>query len=288
MTKINDALKPLKNQPFHIMDGAGNDFVIADLRRTGNMTEEAARVLGDRSGPFGADQIISLISRGGVPAMEIRNADGSVSAACGNAARCIAHLLLNELEMETITFGSPAGPLHARRNSRGDIEVNMGPPRLAWDEIPLAEPAPDTRFVELPQALLEPSGLKAPSCVSMGNPHAVFFVEDADSADLRTFGPLIENHAAFPERVNVSVASLEGDGLRLRTWERGVGITKACGTAACAALVSAVRRNLLPRTATLRADGGLLDLTWEEATGDVFLAGPVGLHRSGTFDASSG
>mgnify|MGYP001801483721 CR=1 FL=1 len=161
--------------------------------------------------------------------------------------------------------------------------MNMGPPRLGWQDVPLAEEVDDTRFVDLPKGLLGPFDLKPPSCLSMGNPHAVFFVPDADKAEIEVFGPVLETYAAFPDRVNVSVASLTPEGLRVRTWERGVGMTRACGTAACASLVSAVRRNLVPRHAEIRADGGFMDITWDEDTNDVLMAGPVHLHRKGRF-----
>lgn len=278
-----DPLGPLRGHPFLIMDGAGNDFVIADLRNGGVMTEAAAIELGDREGMWGADQIIALRQKGGKPLMEIRNTDGSVAGACGNAARCVASILFEESDADEVSFGSPSGPLHAERLQDGTVRVNMGPPRLGWQDVPLAEDVEDTRFVELPQGLLGPFNLKPPSCLSMGNPHAVFFVPDADKAEIEIFGPVIETYAMFPDRVNVSVASLTPEGLRLRTWERGVGMTRACGTAACAALVSAVRRNLVPREAEIRADGGFIDITWDEETNDVLMAGPVHLHRKGRF-----
>ncbi|MEO1657423.1 MAG: diaminopimelate epimerase [Pseudomonadota bacterium] len=283
MSTNQDPLGPLRGHPFLIMDGAGNDFVIADLRNGGVMTEAAAIELGDREGMWGADQIIALRQKGGKPLMEIRNTDGSVAGACGNAARCVASILFEETDDETVTFGSPSGDLHAERLEESNVQVNMGPPRLEWQDVPLAEEAEDTRFVELPQGLLGPFGLKPPSCLSMGNPHAVFFVPDADKAEIEVFGPVIETNAAFPDRVNVSVASLTKEGLRVRTWERGVGMTRACGTAACASLVSAVRRNLVPRQAEIRADGGFIDITWDEETNDVLMAGPVHLHRKGRF-----
>ncbi|MEO1041273.1 MAG: diaminopimelate epimerase [Pseudomonadota bacterium] len=283
MNSLVDPLAPLRGHPFLIMDGAGNDFVIADLRNGGVMTEAAAIELGDREGMWGADQIIALRQKGGKPLMEIRNTDGSVAGACGNAARCVASILFGETSDDTVTFGSPSGDLHAERLEDGMVRVNMGPPRLGWEDVPLADEAEDTRFVELPKGLLGPFDLRPPSCLSMGNPHAVFFVPDADKAPIEVFGPVIENAAAFPDRVNVSVASLTPEGLRVRTWERGVGMTRACGTAACASLVSAVRRNLVPRRAEIRADGGFIDITWDGDTNDVLMAGPVHLHSKGKF-----
>ncbi|GGY47466.1 diaminopimelate epimerase [Parvularcula lutaonensis] len=276
---MTDPLEPLEGRPFWIMDGAGNDFVIVDLRDGGTMTTDAARALGDRSGPYGCDQVIGLIEG---PAMRIWNADGSEAGACGNAARCIASLLFDEEGGEILRFGSPSGELHASRAS-GQIEVDMGAPRLGWRDIPLSEAVDDTIALPLPPGLLQRHGLEPPAGVSMGNPHAVFFVTDAEATDLAAFGPTIENHALFPERCNVSVVSREDGGLRLRTWERGVGITRACGTAACATLVSAARRGLTGRSSAIRADGGTLHITWDEKTGHVLMAGPVQLRRKGVF-----
>lgn len=275
-----DPLLSLQGCPFFVMDGAGNDFVIVDLRQGGEMTAEAARYLGHRQGPFGCDQIIGIVEG---PAMAIWNADGSEAGACGNAARCVASLLFDERGGTKLTFGSPSGQLSA---SRGDglIEVDMGEPRFAWNRIPIAEEIDDTGALPLPAAVLEPYGLEAPVGVSMGNPHAVFFVEDAEAAPLHAFGPVIEIHPLFPDRVNVSVASPAGDStLRVRTWERGVGITKACGTAACAVQVAAAQTGRAGRMGVIEADGGTLGIIWDEASGHVLMAGPIRLHRKGTF-----
>lgn len=279
---MSDPLLPLRGQPFFVMDGAGNDFVIVDLRSGGAMTSEAAQELGDRTGPFGCDQIIVLERNGSRDAMAIWNADGSEAGACGNAARCVADLLLTENNADAITFGSPAGELIAQKRD-GLIEVDMGAPRLRWDEIPIASPVEDTRHMPLDQELLDAFGLPQPAGVSMGNPHAVFFVTDAETALLEAFGPLVETHAFFPDRVNCTVASLRDGTIRARTWERGVGITKACGTAACATLVSAHRLGLSEREARIEADGGMLVIRWPEETGRVLMAGPTKLHRRGVF-----
>lgn len=277
---MNHALEPLAGCPFAIMDGAGNDFVIADLREGGMMTAAAARHLGDRAGPFGCDQVITIEPG---PAMGIWNADGSRAGACGNAARCVAKLLLDEQGGDAITFGSPAGPLQAVMHGDLLVDVDMGEPRFAWDEIPLGAPVESTLHLPLPESLLARFGLAAPAGVSMGNPHAVFFVEDSEAAALTTFGPLVETDPLFPDRCNVSVVSRRGGALRVRTWERGVGITKACGTAACASLVAAHRLGLAGREANVIADGGTLTIRWDETSGHVHMAGPVRLHRRGTF-----
>nr|WP_305889039.1 diaminopimelate epimerase [Parvularcula maris] len=264
------------------MDGAGNDFVVVDLRGGGAMTEAAARHLGDRRGPFGCDQIIGIANRDDRPAMLIWNADGSEAGACGNAARCVAELLMTERSAEALSFGSPSGTLDARRMGER-IAVDMGRPRLRWDEIPLSQELPQTLQLPVDGGVLERYGLTPPVGVSMGNPHAVFFVANAEAEPLASFGPLIEHDALFPDRVNCSVASIHGGAIRLRTWERGVGLTMACGTAACASLVAAHRIELLGRSAKVVADGGELFIAWDEETGRVEMAGPTRMHRRGVF-----
>lgn len=276
----DSALRSLKGCRALRMDGAGNEFVMVDLREGGTMTEAAARALGDRRGDFGCDQIIGIMPG---PRMAIWNADGSEAAACGNAARCLAHLLMEESGEETASFGSPSGDLSAKRRSAELIEVDMGTPRFRWDEIPLKTEVPDTLALPLPASTLETFGLEPPAGISMGNPHVIFFVEDAEAVDLPRFGPGIEHDPLFPDRANVTAASLLGtDHLRLRTWERGAGITKACGTAACASAVAAHRKGLTGRQVRITADGGTLDIVWDAATNRVLMAGPVALHRDFT------
>jgi len=205
--------------------------------------------------------------------MEIRNADGGRVGACGNATRCVGQLALAETGKNRVSIETDAGRLSAEQ--RGNwISVNMGPARLAWDEIPLAQKA-DTTSTEFAMG-----PLFSPGCVNMGNPHAVFFADDADKIDLAYWGPQIEKHAFFPERVNASVASLDGDVIRLRVWERGAGITDACGTAACASVVAATRRGLVDRKATVALDGGDLTVEWLE-DGTVQMTGPATLAYKG-------
>jgi len=271
-------LETLAGCPFAIMDGAGNDFVIVDLRHGGEMTPEAAKHLGDRDGDFGCDQIIGLAQG---PKMLIWNADGSEAGACGNAARCVADWVLRETGAETCQFESPTGLLQAaRRNNL--IEVDMGEPRLAWNEIPITAETDDTAALPLPTDILNKYQVIAPVGVSMGNPHAVFFVDDAERFTLEPFGAEVEVHPLFPDRVNVTVASKAEAGFRTRTWERGVGITKACGTAACATVVAAVRLGQSMRSSLVHADGGTLMIRWDEDTNRVFMAGPTKLHEQGT------
>lgn len=283
-TALPDPLASLEGCPFWVMDGLGNDFVIVDLRRGGRMSPEAAQYLGDRSGPFGCDQIIGLTDAGGDTDMLIYNADGSTAGACGNASRCVGWLLMEESGQDTVRFGTPAGVLKAVREGEADIRVDMGTPRLAWQDIPLAEQMDDTRYIDIKLGPIDAPVLWGPSAVSMGNPHCVFFVEDVDTQALDKFGPMIEHHPLFPEGANISVAQVvDPRTLRVRTWERGVGLTQACGTAACASLVSAVRRRLTERIATVHLPGGPLTVEWREDTNRVLMTGPIRLHRQGVF-----
>lgn len=273
--------------PFWIMDGLGNDFVIVDLRERGQLTPEAARYLGDRQGPFGCDQIIGLIQNCDGPGMIIFNADGSAAGACGNAARCVGWLLMEETGQTELCFSSPSGTLRASRKSELQVEVDMGPPKLDWPDIPLSEQMDDTRFIDIKLGPIDNPTLWGPSAVNMGNPHCVFFVDDISAHALDRFGPMIEHHPLFPEGTNVSVAEVvDRQTIRLRTWERGVGLTKACGTAACAALVSSVRRRLTDRMAVLQLPGGPLEVEWREENDHVYMTGPICLHRQGIFGQS--
>jgi len=262
--------------PFIKMHGLGNDFVVLDQReRSVPLDAAAVRAIADRRVGVGCDQLILLEpSRRADVFMRILNADGSESGACGNATRCVARLLGNDVTVETI-----AGLLPCRQVT-GEIEVDMGPARTAWHEIPLAEPDEDTARVDFAMG-----ALNGPACCNLGNPHATFFALDPDAVDLAELGPLIERHPRFPERVNVGVCGVVApDELRLRVWERGVGITRACGSAACAALVGAVRRRFAERRASVRLDGGSLLVTWREADDHVLMRGPTAHVFDGTLN----
>ncbi len=280
-------LASLTDLPFWKMNGLGNDFFIVDLRHTDAcMTSAAAQLLGDRGGPYGCDQIITLESRAGEPFMGIWNADGGAVEACGNAARCIGWLLMKESGEESVAFLTPAGDIEAHRIGSMRISVDMGEPKLHWQDIPLAEQMDDTRFIDIKLGPIDNPVLWGPSAVNMGNPHCVFFVNDVYAHQLDRFGSMIENHPLFPERANVSVAQVTSQyEIRLRVWERGVGITKACGTAACAALVSAHRRRLTARKATVILDGGPLAIDWRESDDHVLMAGPIELEYEGRLAA---
>ncbi len=305
---IGEALSGLEDCPYWLMDGVGNDFVIVDLRGGGKMTADAAQALGNREGPFGCDQIITLERlpsidgqrsaasalenenerAGSDTAMGIWNADGSTAGACGNAARCVGWLLMEEAGTDEVRFGSPGGILNAIRGGNGEITVDMGEPKLHWRQIPLAEQMDDTRFIDIKLGPIDNPVLWGPSAVSMGNPHCVFFVPDAEAQALDRFGPMVEHHPLFPEQANVTVAEVREDGtIRARTWERGVGITKACGTAACATLVSAHRRRMTGREATVVMDGGPLHIDWREADNHVLMTGAVTLSGQGVIDPNA-
>jgi len=270
--------------PFRKMHGLGNDFVVLDRRRAAAAIDAAtARALADRRTGIGCDQLI-LIEPPRLPgaqvAMRILNADGSEAEACGNGTRCIARLVGEETGENWVRIETAAGLLEAELMPNGDVAVDMGPARTGWRDIPLAREM-DTARVDL---ALGP--LTAPVCTNIGNPHATFFVPDAAAIDLAALGPRLEHDALFPERANIGVATVEGRGhIRLRVWERGAGITRACGTGACAALVAASRRGLTGRHAKVALDGGTLDIDWRE-DGHVIMTGPATLAFEGTFDAA--
>lgn len=271
----------LAGMPFRKMNGLGNDFVIVDLRDSKTrMTEAAARIIADRKSGIGCDQVITIEDRDG-PFMGVWNADGSEVGACGNAARCVGSILLDESGDAGVAFETLSGLISAERAAAGRISVDMGVPKLHWKQIPLAEETQDTRFVDIKLGPIDKPVLWGPSAVNMGNPHCVFFVDNAEAQALDRFGPMIENHPMFPERANVSVAEVRGRHfIRLRVWERGAGITKACGTAACAAVVAASRRRLTDRKATVELDGGLLAIEWRDDD-HVIMTGPYELEFEG-------
>lgn len=266
------------------MHGLGNDFVVLDARTSGFvLSEAAARAIADRNRGVGCDQLIVIEgARNGLSDawMTIYNPDGSQSGACGNATRCVAWLLMEQAGSDNVVIETKAGLLDAERRGDRLVAVDMGPARLDWREIPLAE-AVDTLHLGISAGpLADPVG------VSMGNPHAVFFVDDVAGIDLAALGPVIEHHPLFPERTNVEIVQVLGpETLRMRVWERGAGITQACGTGACATLVAAARRGLTGRKAEVVLDGGSLFIEWLPDD-HVLMTGPVALAFQGTLDPS--
>ncbi len=264
------------------MHGLGNDFVVVDAReRPFALGNEAARALADRREGVGCDQIVVLEPpRNGRADVFLRfwNSDGSEVDACGNGTRCAASLVMAESGRDALAIETAAGLLGARAAGAGRVTVDMGVARLAWDQIPLAREQ-DTLRLELAR-----EGLRDPVAVNVGNPHAVFFVEDAAAVDLARLGPELEHDPLFPERANIGIAQLTGpDRLRLRVCERGAGITRACGTGACAAAVAAARRGLTGRRVTVTLDGGPLIIEWRE-DGHVEMTGPVATAFVGELD----
>ncbi|MGH6987243.1 MAG: diaminopimelate epimerase [Caulobacteraceae bacterium] len=265
------------SRPFVKMNGLGNAFVIVEAASSPFApTEEEARAIADPETGVGCDQIIALgPSRSAEAAMRIWNADGGEVDACGNGARCAAWLMMRASTRESVRIETPAGMLEARIAGEMRVSVDLGAPKLDWRDIPLSE-AMDTRGIELSIGPVEAPIAHTPGCVSMGNPHVVFFVNDAEAAPAAEMGPMIEHHPLFPQRANVGFAqAISPERIRLRVWERGVGLTRACGTGAAAALVAAHRRGLAARAAALELDGGELSVEWRASDDHVIITGPV-------------
>jgi len=268
---------------FRKMNGLGNDFVVLDARAR-PLALKAAQIaaIADRNRGIGCDQVIALEPSDFADVfMRIWNADGGEVGACGNAARCVAALLVAEHGSPHVSIETESGMLAATVAKDGSVTIDMGTPRFEWNEIPLSQPFADTRAVELPQ--FAGLGLGAASMVNVGNPHCIFFVQNIDAHDLARFGPKLEHNPLFPERANISVAQVTGpSSLRLRTWERGAGLTRACGTAACAAAVAAARSGLTGRHVTVTLPGGDLVIGWREGDDHILMTGPFALDYQGT------
>jgi diaminopimelate epimerase len=276
----------LANRPFVKMNGLGNEIVVVDLRDGAPaITAAEARAIAAAGGPLAFDQIMALHpGRPGTDGfLRIYNRDGSEVSACGNGTRCVARLLMDETRRAEIMLESAAGRLPCGVGTApGAIAVDMGVPRFGWNDIPLAHPVDDTRAVMLdPQA---PAGLGPASLASMGNPHAIFWVADIEAHDLARFGPLLEHHPMFPERANISLAHVATpEAITLKVWERGAGLTRACGTAACAAAVSAARTGRTDRQVSVTLPGGVLDILWRDDD-HVVMSGPVETEFADRFD----
>ena len=276
----------LTGRAFAKMNGLGNEIVVLDLRGTklSVSAAEARAIHATESLAF--DQLMVVhdpVTTDTEAFVRILNNDGSESGACGNGTRCVAYMMMRGGAADRIVVETRAGQLECLR--RGDLSftVDMGPPRLDWQEIPLARPAPDTRAIELSLGALH-----APAVVNMGNPHAIFFVDRIEDHDLATLGPKLEHDPIFPEKANISLAQvLSRDHVRLKVWERGVGLTLACGSAACATLVAAARRGLTGRTARITLPGGDLFIDWRESDGHVMMTGPVEMEFESHFAATT-
>ena len=282
-------MSALANHAFLKMNGLGNEIVVVDMRReTGAVTPAEARAAAQPNGaPY--DQLMTLHAPrtpGTDAYVRIYNNDGSEAGACGNGMRCIADVLFKETGKGTLTFETKAGLLNCWKGETPLVStVDMGKPRFAWNEIPLAEEFRDTRGIELQIGPIDKPILHSPSALSMGNPHAIFWVDDVDAYDLGKIGPLLENHPLFPERANISLAQVKSrEHIVIRTWERGAGLTKACGSAACAAAVAAARLRRTGRQVTVTLPGGDLAIEWRDRDDHVLMTGPVAYEYEGKFD----
>ena len=265
--------------PFLKMNGLGNDFVIvvADGRPF-EPSQAWAHAIADREHGIGCDQLIAITPSNCADAgMRIWNADGGEVEACGNATRCVGWLMMQATGRDAVAIETSAGILKASRAGQRMVTIDMGEPGLDWQDVPLAWEM-DTKEIYLAVDQV----LRAPGCVSIGNPHVVFFVPDAETAPVTEAGPKIEHHWLFPKRANVGFAQVVGPRhIRLKVWERGVGQTRACGTGACAALVAAHRRGLCERAATVELDGGELTIEWRASDSHVLMTGPIALEFEG-------
>ncbi|WP_456299895.1 diaminopimelate epimerase [Falsiroseomonas oryzae] len=266
---------------FRKMHGLGNDFVVLDARaRSLRVTPEAARGIGDRHRGIGFDQLIVMEPppAGSDVFMRILNPDGSEAGACGNATRCIASLVADEAGRDRVVVRTIAGDLPVERLSGGLWRADMGPARLGWRDVPLAR---EMDTLHLPLAL---GPVADPAACSMGNPHATFFVDELDAIPVAAIGPELERHPIFPDRANIGFAQvLSPERIRLVMWERGAGMTLACGSGACATIVNAARRGLTGRRATVELPGGALEMEWRE-DGHVLMTGPVATAFTGELD----
>jgi diaminopimelate epimerase len=277
-------IAPAMARTFLKMNGLGNDFVVVESRtQPFTPTADEVRAIADRASGIGCDQVIAIDPSAKADAgMRIWNADGGEVEACGNATRCVGWILMQASGRDAASIETAAGVLHARKGEGTTVSVDMGEPGLDWTQIPLSQQS-DTMRLDVAIAAAEQAGLGVPGAVNMGNPHVVFFVDDALAAPVNSVGPIIEHDPLFPEAVNVGFAQIRSrDDIRLKVWERGAGQTLACGTGACAALVAAHRRGLANRRAKVEMDGGVLEIEWRESDGHVIMTGPASFDFTGT------
>jgi len=281
-----------KRVEFARMNGLGNEIIVADMRGRADRIAPAAAIALNADPAMKFDQLMAIHNprtSGTDNYVSIINSDGSPAQACGNGMRCVVQALAAETGRKDFLFETVAGILDAHEHPDGQISVDMGKPHFGWQEIPLAEEFRDTRMIELQVGPIDAPVLHSPSVVSMGNPHAIFWVEnDVWSYALDRFGPLLENHPIFPERANISIVQVTApDAMTIRTWERGAGLTRACGSAACAAAVCGARTRRTERTVTVTVPGGPLLIEWREDD-HVIMTGPAEWEFSGTLDPATG
>jgi diaminopimelate epimerase len=263
---------------FRKMNGLGNDFVVLDARNRALAIDEAkARAIADRKTGIGCDQLIVLEpSRKADVRMQIWNNEGFEVESCGNASRCIGDMLFNELHKDRATIDTKGGFLVAEKVGNGLVRIDNGAPRFDWNDIPLSEKFHDTRHIELQVGPIDAPLIHSPSVVNVGNPHCIFWVKDLDVIDLGKVGPMLEHHPLFPERCNITLARVDAkDHVTIRVWERGAGLTKACGTAACAVMAAGFRIKVLGPKATVSLPGGDLFMERRESDGHILMTGPV-------------
>lgn len=272
------------------MNGLGNEILVVDARAHPLvLTEQAIRNLAATAETaFEQLMVLGDSQTAGIAAtVKIYNSDGSEAGACGNGMRCVAWLEAERSGRNHMRFMTLSGILTADVTSIDRITVDMGEPKLRWNEIPLRDEFYDTSRIELQIGPIDAPVLHSPAVVNVGNPHAVFFVDDVSAYDLGWFGPMLENHPLFPERANISLAQVDGpDEIIVRTWERGAGLTRACGSAACAVLVSAVRRRLSDRKANVHLPGGVLEIEWA-SNNHILMTGPAEVEHDGRFTLRS-
>jgi len=275
--------------PFRKMSGLGNEILVVDLRGGRVFDPSPSAVQAIAKQPLSHfDQMMVLSeprSLGTQAYVRIYNADGSEAEACGNGMRCVGWLEAEQTGRRALEFETKAGRLHVDVAGRERIRVDMGLPKFGWREIPLAEAFADTRAIELQVGPIDKPILHSPSVANVGNPHAIFWVEDVAAYDLGRVGPMLEHHPLFPQRANISLAQVtSGAAITLRTWERGAGLTRACGSAACAATVCAARKGLTGRRVVVTLPGGMIDIEWGEDD-RIRMTGPVDFAYDGTLDA---
>ncbi len=269
---------------FRKMNGLGNEIVVVDFRLDGHVFS-AAQAAAIAAAPRSHFDQMMVLHAPRIPGTEafvrIYNTDGSEAQACGNGTRCIGWLVAAETGKSAFAFETVAGVLDVTVADQQRISVDMGVPRFGWADIPLSEPFHDTRAIELQVGPIDAPLIHSPSVVNIGNPHAVFWVERLDIIDLGRVGPMLEHHRLFPERCNISLARvIDKAAIQLQTWERGAGLTRACGSAACAAAVSAARKKLTDRTVTVHVPGGPLHIEWR-ADDHIIMTGAVEDEYSG-------
>ena len=279
----------LDNHSFAKMNGIGNEIVVVDLRdSSGSVSPAEAQAVASPQGvPYDQLMVLQPPRVAGTEAfVRIYNNDGSEANACGNGMRCVARQTFAASGKSALTFQTRAGLINCWQGPSPDLfTVDMGAPKFGWQDIPLAEEFRDTRYIELQIGPIDNPILHSPSVASMGNPHAIFWVDDIHAYDLERFGPLLENHPIFPERANITLAHIvDRDHIVMRTWERGAGLTRACGSAACATAVSAARLKRTGRTVHMTLPGGELGIEWRESDDHVLMTGPATFEYEGRFD----